>query len=54
MEDTVNNKLECFSLFLNMRSAVDNMATSVRDIALFKEPEQEKKEWQKVLSLWAE
>ncbi|KJV48876.1 chemotaxis protein [Pantoea sp. BL1] len=51
MEDTVNYKMRRLTLVLNMRAAVNNMAVSVRDIVLLKDPEQEKNEWQKVSDL---
>ncbi|MCX0498290.1 methyl-accepting chemotaxis protein [Erwinia billingiae] len=51
MEDTVNFKMKRLTLVLNMRAAVNDMAVSVRDIVLLKEPEKEKKEWQRVSDL---
>lgn len=51
MEDTVNYKMRRLTLVLNMRAAVNNMAVSVRDIVLLRDPEQEKNEWLKVSDL---
>ncbi len=50
MNDTVNNKMKRYTLVLDMRGGLRDMAIAVRNLALLSDPAQMKPEWQRLIA----
>ena len=50
MDDTVNNKMKRYTLVLDMRAGLRDMAIAVRNLALLNDPAQMQPEWERLVS----